>query len=368
MHIPFLDLKRQYIELEAEITAATARVLGSGSYILGPEVGLFENEWATFCGSRGAAAVASGTDALTLALMASGAVLQNRGDEVITSPLSSPYTALGIVNAGGIPVFADINPSSCTLDPAEIDKKINSRTKAIVPVHLYGRMAEMKAIYEIAARQDLFVLEDAAQAHGARSADLDAKGYSRTSAFSFYPTKNLGAFGDSGAVVSTDESLIEQVKNLRQGGHAAGLRGGRPGLNSRLDDLQAAVLRVKLNRLEVWNNRRRELAGIYTEGLRGLAHVISPYVSEPASHVHHLYVIQSERRDALRRHLLDCGIETLVHYPSLLHREPLFCRAEQPPLPVAERIAKNILSLPLYPQMKDEEVHAVIEAIRVFPR
>ena len=185
--------------------------------------------------------------------------------------------------------------------------------------------------------------------------------------FSFYPTKNLGAFGDGGAVVSTDESLIEQVKTLRQGGHAAGLRAGRSGLNSRLDDLQAAVLRVKLERLEDSNSRRRRLAQIYTQGLQGFADVISPSVSDPASHVHHLYVIQTEQRDGLRRHLVDCGIETMVHYPSLLHKEPLFCRAEQSPVPIAERIANNILSLPLYPQMKDEEVHTVIEAIRVFP-
>lgn len=366
MPIPFLDLKRQYLEVEAEIGVATARVLSSGSYILGPEVELFEKEWANFCGAADAGAVASGTDALTLALMASGAVRQHRGDEVITSPLTSPYTALGIVKAGAIPVFADINWNTYTLNSEAVEKAINPRTRAIIPVHLYGRVAEMQTIYAIAAHHNLFVIEDAAHAHGARPGARTASTPAVTAAFSFYPTKNLGAYGDGGAVISDDESLIEKIKVLRQAGHSPALGAGMVGLNSRLDALQAAILRVKLLRLEEWNRRRQQLARMYTEGLRESSQITVPSVDEAQSHAHHLYVIQHPERDRLRDYLSSHGIETMIHYSSLLHQEPLFRQTNQRPLPVAERVVKKILSLPLYPQLEDTEVSAVIEALLTY--
>jgi len=365
MPIPFLDLKRQYVELQVEIAAVTARVLSSGIYVLGPEVEGFEKDWADFCHAAEAAAVGSGTDALTLALIASGAVRKDRGDEVITSPLTSPYTALSIINAGGVPVFADIDGATYTIDPAEIEKVISSRTRAIVPVHLYGRMAEMTAISEIAARHRLIIIEDASHAHGSQFGEKPVGAYATAATFSFYPTKNLGAYGDGGAVISNDAGLIRQVRNLRQGGHTPALGEGIAGSNSRLDEFQAAILRVKLKFLKTWNARRQQLAKSYTEGF-GLSPLIVAPVNGAHAHLYHLYVIQHPKRDRLREHLLARGIETTVHYPSLLHRQTLFRRPDQAPLPVAEKIVGNILSLPLYPQMKDEEVAAVIEAVVSF--
>ncbi|HZS04931.1 MAG TPA: DegT/DnrJ/EryC1/StrS family aminotransferase [Blastocatellia bacterium] len=245
MRIPFLDLTRAHREVESEINDAIARVLGSGFYLLGPEMEAFEAEWAQFCGARGAAATANGTEALALALIASGAVRPGRGDEVITTPLTAAYTALAVISAGGVPVFADIDPQTYTLDPDAIEAAITPRTRAIMPVHLYGRMAEMAEISEIAARHDLIVIEDAAQAHGARTDDEWPGTHSLAAAWSFYPTKNLGAYGDGGAVTSNDTALIERIRVLRQGGQAAAIRGTVAGCNSRLDELHAAVVMKK---------------------------------------------------------------------------------------------------------------------------
>lgn len=366
MPIPFLDLKRQFSELETELNAAFKQSLERGVYVLGSEVEAFEKEWANFCGAPKCASVASGTDALTLALMTSGAVRPNDGNEVITSTLTAAYTALSIANAGGVPVFADIDPQTYTLDPSAIEKALTPRTRAIVPVHLYGRTANMKAICEIATRHNLIVIEDAAQAHGLSFPNIASAACSRAAIFSFYPTKNLGAYGDGGAVVSNDSSMIKQVKILRQGGHEQALQGSIAGLNSRLDELQAAVLRVKLKHLAAWNDERRRLAQIYDEGLKDSPLLRLPSVDETESHVFHLYVIQHPERDRLRQHLLERGIETLIHYPTLLHQQPLFRRAEQAALPVAESIVNKILSLPLYPQLKDEEAARIIEAILEF--
>jgi dTDP-4-amino-4,6-dideoxygalactose transaminase len=362
MPIPFVDLKRQYAELQAEISDMVTQVLSGGTYILGPEVECFEKEWAAYCGVATAAGVATGTDALSLALIASGAVRKGHGDEVITSTLTSPYTALGIVNAGGVPVFADIDPDTYTLDPEKIETSVTSRTRAIVPVHLYGRMAEMEAISAIAKRRNLIVIEDAAQAHGARPADGIEGRYSMAAAYSFYPTKNLGAYGDGGAVISNDPSLIQRIKIMRQGGHAPALHSGTEGRNSRLDELQAAVMRIKLKRLDNWNDRRKRLAEIYTEALQSSTHFRTPTASESKADAHHLYVIQHPERNRLQQHLAAQGIETLIHYPQLLHQLPIFKDGNQRPLPIAEKIVGNLLSLPLYPQLEVTEVNEVIHA------
>jgi dTDP-4-amino-4,6-dideoxygalactose transaminase len=365
MLVPFLDLRRAHREIEAEIRAAINRVLNRGVYILGSEVEAFEEEWAGFCGVAGAAGVASGTDALSLALIASGAVRPGQGDEVITPPLTAAYTALAILNAGGVPVFADIDPHNYTLDPEAVRAAITSRTRAIAPVHLYGAMAEMAEINEIALRHGLVVIEDAAQAHGGRAA---ARGHA--AAFSFYPTKNLGAYGDGGAVISNDLALIERVKILRQGGHTAALQDQIAGRNSRLDEMQAAILRVRLTRLEEWNLRRQALAGFYEERLRE-TRLTLPLAGERGAHVHHLYVVRHPERDRLRAYLAEHGIETLIHYPSLLSEQPLFSRSgrgEQRDFPVSERVVKSILSLPLYPQLSIAEAQAVVGAILEFER
>ncbi|HJQ30557.1 MAG TPA: DegT/DnrJ/EryC1/StrS family aminotransferase [Pyrinomonadaceae bacterium] len=384
MPISFLELTRQHEEVGGEVSAAVERVLAAGSYILGREVEAFEREWARFCGAGACAGVGNGTDALALALLASGAVRPGKGDEVITAPLTAGYTALGITNAGGVPVFADINPDTYTLDPRGLERALTKRTRAVVPVHLYGQMADMEAVCDFAARRGLFVIEDAAQAHGARLGGRRAGAWGHAAAFSFYPTKNLGAYGDGGAVTSNDSSLIERVKELRQGGHPSALAGRMAGQNSRLDELQAAALRVKLRRLLDWNRRRRRLATLYQRLLsrthtRGASRDACRLVLPPqralvlpsehagaGSHVFHLYVIRHPERERLRAHLAARGIETLVHYPAPLHLQPLFRRRNQPPLPVAERLTGEILSLPLYPQLRDEEVREVAEAVLDF--
>jgi dTDP-4-amino-4,6-dideoxygalactose transaminase len=357
--VPFLDLTRQHVEAGAELAEATRRVMSGGVYVLGPEVEAFEEEWARFCGACGAAAVGSGTDALTLALLASGAVRPGRGDEVITATLTAAYTALAIINAGAVPVFADIDERTLTLDPNRLEEAITERTRAVVPVHLHGQMADMPAICRVASRHNLTVIEDAAQAHGAKLGGKRAGAHGHAAAFSFYPTKNLGAFGDGGAVTSNDAALIARVKTLRQGGHQDALGGKIAGRNSRLDELQAALLRVKLRYLERWNRRRRALADIYREVLGESKSVLLPLNGEPESHAYHLYVIQHPRRESLRAGLAARGIQTLVHYPYLLHQQSLFRREHQQPLPALERAAPTLLSLPLYPQLDDDEVREV---------
>ncbi len=365
MKIPFLDFPRAYAEIAEETSAAIDRVLNRGVYILGREVETFEREWAQFCGVAGAAAVANGTDALTLALIASGAVRPGRDDEVITTPLTAGYTALAILNAGAKPVFADIDPDTFTIDPAALEKVITGRTRAIVPVHLYGQMCDMAAIRQTADSRGLIVIEDAAQAHGAKTQGKRAGAHGHAAAFSFYPTKNLGAFGDGGAVVSDDTDLIERVKLLRQGGHPPALKDSIAGRNSRLDEMQAAILRVKLKVLEQWNDRRRALAGIYHDALSRTGLKL-PVENLAQLHVFHLYVIEHAERDRLRSHLSARGIETLIHYPFLLHQQPLFQSSSQPELPVAERAAKRILSLPLHPHLSRNEARAVADAILEF--
>jgi dTDP-4-amino-4,6-dideoxygalactose transaminase len=367
MQVPFLDLRRQHSEIESEVNSALARVVSSGEFILNGEVESFETEWAHFCGVPGAVATNSGTDALALALIASGALSRGENHEVITTPLTAGYTALAILSAGGVPVFADVNPRTYALDPESVEKAITPRTRAIVPVHIYGQMADIEGICQVASRHGLIVIEDAAQAHGAESLGKRAGSYGMAAAFSFYPTKNLGACGDGGAVISNDVRLCEQVKSLREGGHLRALQTGEIGRNSRLDEIQAAVLRIKLRYLSNWNQRRQGFAEIYCNELaRAGSRLILPHTSASEAHVYHLFVVQHENREALRAHLTTQGIETMIHYPFLLHQQPLFGRREQRPLPVAEDLVRRIFSLPLYPQINVDELRAVSRAICEF--
>ena len=366
MQVPFLDLRRQHREIESEVNSALARVISSGVFILNGEVESFEAEWARFCRVRGAVTTNSGTDALALALIASGALSRGENHEVITTPLTAGYTALAIVSAGGVPVFADVNPRTYTLDPESVEKAISPRTRAIVPVHIYGQMADMEGICQVASRHGLVVIEDAAQAHGAESFGKRAGSYGMAAAFSFYPTKNLGACGDGGAVISNDARLCDQVKSLRQGGHPEALQTGEIGRNSRLDEIQAALLRIKLRHLAEWNLRRLGLADLYFNELAGAEGLILPHASASEAHVYHLFVVQHENREALRAYLTAQGIETMIHYPFLLHQQPLFGRRQQRPLPVAEGLVKRIFSLPLYPQIYVDELLAVSRAICEF--
>ena len=289
-----------------------------------------------------------------------------RHDEVITSPLSAGYTAIAILKAGGVPVFANIDPEIYTLEPNAVSRAITPRTRAVVPVHIYGRMCNMEALCDVAAQHGLIIVEDAAQAHGARLGERSAGTFGAAGAFSFYPTKNLGGCGDAGAVVSMDPAVIKAVKILREGGAHEALQGGTPGWNSRLDEIQAAVLRVKLPYLDTWNEKRRALAGLYTDELRGISQLQLPATSSHYAHVQHLYVVQHPERDRLRAHLLAHGVETLIHYPFLLHQQPTLRCSTQSALPQAEKIAPRLLSLPLYPQLTIEEAYEVISVIRSF--
>lgn len=369
VRVPFLDLRRQQAPISAAIEKAIARVIGSNRYILGPEVDAFEREWAQACGARGAVGVANGTDAITIALLASGRVTPGRGDEVVTSPLTAGYTALAILRAGAVPVFADIDPETLLVTAESAERVLTSRTRVLLPVHLYGQMVEMKELAALAAARGLALIEDACQAHGAAGsgdARKRAGAFGLAGAHSFYPTKNLGALGDGGAIVSDDDELLTRARVLRYGGQSrTNLHEDRAGMNSRLDELQAAILRAKLPHLQSWTAERRRLAARYLAALppTGLG---LPRTREPARHAYHLFVVRSDRRDALRNFLAERGVESLIHYPLPLHQQPAFAALARGPLPAAERAARTVLSLPLYPGMPDPEIDHVIEAVRTF--
>jgi dTDP-4-amino-4,6-dideoxygalactose transaminase len=362
MQVPFLDLSRQDIELDDELAEAFSLFLRRGHFILGPEVSSLEGEFAFFCGAGSGVGVASGTDAITLALKASGA---REGDEVITTALSAPPTAVAVSLAGARPVFADIDPVTFNLDPRAIGGLVTARTRFLLVVHLYGRMADMPELSRIAENHGLVLLEDCAQAHGASLQGVKAGAWGKAGCYSFYPTKNLGAYGDGGMVVTADIALAERVRGLRDYGKVDRDHLGEIGLNSRLDELQAAFLRIKLRRLEGWNLRRRELARRYLEGLDGLP-LILPSWDEEESHCFHLFVVSCDERDALRAHLRSEGIETAVHYPVPLHLQKPYREtgAHAAPCPAAESAVRRVLSLPLYPHLTDSEQDKVIEAVR----
>lgn len=348
----------------AEIEAAIARVLDRGWYILGPEVEAFEAEFAAFCGVAYGIGVGSGTEALHLALCALGI---GPGDEVITVAHTAVATVVAIELAGARPVLVDVHPSTYTLDPARLEPAITPRTRAIIPVHLYGQPADLTPIQEIARRYGLWLIEDAAQAHGATYRGRPVGGWGDLACFSFYPTKNLGALGDGGMVVTNDAQLARRIRELRQYGWRSRYVSETAGFNSRLDEIQAAVLRVKLRYLEAENERRRMLAQRYTALLAGCA-VIPPAEQPDARHVYHLYVIRSSRRDDLRQALHNRGIATGIHYPLPIHLQPAYRHLHPGPgaLPVTERLAGEVLSLPLYPELSEEQVEHIAQAIREF--
>ena len=368
--IPFLDLSRQHKEIEPELRESVSSVLARGSFVLGEQVSRFESEWSSYCGASECAGVASGTDAVSLALLASGAITAGRGDEVITPALSAGYTALAIVQAGAIPVFADVDPSTLLIDPTSVERLITSRTRAIVPVHLYGQICDLDGLTDLAGKHDLKIIEDAAQAHGAWRIAESERGLHRTAAFSFYPTKNLGACGDGGAVVSDDVELVDRVKVLRQGGHPEALTQSTVGRNSRLDEVQAAILRVKLRWLDEWNQRRSKLAAIYDELLVSSEHVRTVQRRPGGAHANHLYVIRTEERDELRAFLSSRRVETAVHYPMALHRASLFSAGGLPShqLDAADSAAAEVVSLPMNSHLEEWEAAAAGNAIIEFAR
>ena len=357
--IPFIDLTRQHAALREALLAAMARVLDSSQFVLGGEGRALEAELASACGVRHAVGVASGTDALRLSLTALGV---RPGDEVLTPAFSFVASASTIVMAGAVPVFVDIEPETYTLDVAAAERALTPRTRAIVPVHLYGHPASMDRVATFARRHGLAVVEDAAQSVGGSWAGRSVGAWGDAACLSFYPTKNLGACGDGGMVLTTRGDVAERVRRLRDHGSLRKYEHLELGHSSRLDELQAAFLRVKLRRLPEWNATRRRLADGYRTLLGGLPLTL-PVERPPARHVYHQFTVRSAQRDALARGLADLGVGTAVHYPTILPAQPLFHEGEAA-FPVAARAAREVLSLPCFPELTDEELRTVGAAVR----
>jgi dTDP-4-amino-4,6-dideoxygalactose transaminase len=360
------DFKRQVASLRAELDAAMSRVLESGWFVLGQEVEAFERELAGFLGldADRVVGVGNGMDALTLALMATGI---GAGDEVVTTPNSAFATALSILQVGARPVFVDLDLETYALDATRIEAVLTPRTRAILPVHIYGQSADLAPILDLCERRGLVLINDACQAHGARYADRDLSSYGLATAYSFYPTKNLGCFGDGGAVACASAEVALRIRALRNYGQTSQYLHAERGLNSRLDELQAAVLRVKLRHLRAFTDRRRAIAARYQAELAGLP-VVLPVEKSYGRAVHHLFVLRSDRRDALQAHLRARGVQSLVHYPAILPLQPAMGELMARPgdFPIAERCAREFLSLPVHPDLTEAEVSEVCAAVRSF--
>lgn len=366
MHIPFLDLKNQSAELRGEIQSAMNQVLVDCNFILGKPVADFEDAFAAYCECNCGIGVASGLDALKLILRAMDI---GPGDEVITVSHTFIATALAISSVGATPVLVEVDPATYTMDSAAFEAAITGRTKAVMPVHLYGQTADMGPILEIARRHGLKVIEDACQSHGARYNGRRAGSLGDAAAFSFYPGKNLGAYGDGGAVTTSDAVLAERIRAMRNYGSIRKYYHDTLGENSRLDTLQAAVLCVKLKVLDEGNAARRAAAARYTEQLAGVVgDLITPAARKGSEHVFHLYVIQTSRRDDLQRYLLEQGVECLIHYPVPVHLQKAYAsnhwKAED--FSLTEKLAGQILSLPIFPGITEEQVKYVCDSIKAF--
>lgn len=360
--IPFLDLGAAYRELKTEIDAAVARVLNSGWYILGAEVEAFEAEWAAYCGANYAIGVGNGLDALVLSLRAMGVT---HGDEVIVPSNTYIATWLAVSQCGAIPVPVEPDPQTYNIDPLKIEAAITANTKVILPVHLYGQPADLDPILEIARHYQLWVLEDAAQAHGARYKGKRIGAHGDAVAWSFYPGKNLGALGDAGAVTTNNPELSDRILMLRNYGSRVKYVNEVQGVNSRLDPLQAAILRVKLKYLDEWNQRRQKLAQLYLTALQGTSLVL-PFVPAWAEPVWHLFVIRTPERQTLQEKLHTAGIGTLIHYPIPPHRQAAYADLDvsQKSFAIAERFAQEVLSLPISPHHSADKISCVISLLK----
>ncbi|HEU5318372.1 MAG TPA: DegT/DnrJ/EryC1/StrS family aminotransferase [Chloroflexota bacterium] len=352
--VPFVDLKAQYHAIQKETIAGLLDTLEDMDLLLGPNVRAFEAEFAAYCQAKYAIGVGNGTDALQLALRACGV---RAGDEVITVSNTFFATAEAIVQLGAVPVFVDVDPRTFTMDPARLPAAIGPRTRAIVPVHLYGQMADMDAIMDVAHRHGLVVVEDACQAHGAEDHGRRAGSVGDAAAFSFYMSKNLGAYGDGGAVTTSSRAIADEIRLLRDHGSSRKYEHDEFGMNSRLDEIQAVVLRTKLRRLDMWNDSRRAHAETYRQLLAGLP-VVTPVERPDSRHVFHLFVIQSGDRDWMRASLQDRGVATGVHYPIPIHRQAA-CRGIgriAGSLEVTDSLAGQILSLPMYAELEPQQM------------
>jgi len=351
--IPLLDLKAQYAGIRGELDAAVLEVLAEGNYVSGPRVEAFEKKFAAYCGAREAVALNSGTSALHLALLALGI---GRGDEVITVAMTFVATVAAIRYTEATPVLVDVDPDSWTMDPAALERAITPRTRAIIPVHLHGRLADMDAILAIARRHGIPVIEDAAQAHGAEWHGRRAGTFGEIGCFSFYPGKNLGACGEGGGIVTDRANLAATIRQLRDWGQAGRYNHVRHGFNYRMDGLQGAVLEVKLAHLPAWTERRRAVAALYDELLAGSG-ISTPQKPKALEHVYHVYAIRSPERDRLREALAQAGVATGMHYPCPVHLQPAYADLgyRSGDFPVSERLAAELLSLPIYPELTPEQ-------------
>ena len=361
MNVPYFDLKAQYGELREEILAALDRVCRNASFILGEEVAQFEKEFAAYCETKYCVALNSGTSALHLGLLAAGV---QAGDEVITTPNTFIATAEAISYPGAKPVFVDIDPATANIDPKQIERAITARTKAIVPVHLYGRPVDLEAILDIARRRGLVVIEDACQAHGARYRGKRVGGFGQSAAFSFYPGKNLGAYGEGGALTTNDERVAQVARAMRDHGSTRRYFHDYIGYNYRMDGFQGAVLRVKLKHLDEWTARRQELSALYRKLLAN-ARVEFPQEDPRNESVDHLFVVYVENRDAVRAALETRGVQSAIHYPMPLHLQkacaPLGYKRGS--FPHAERVCERVLSMPLFPEMKSAQVEYAAQTL-----
>lgn len=365
MNIPFLDLKAQYQQIEAELKPVLDDIMASGAFIGGPQVAAFESEFSAFCGVKYCVGLSSGTDALRFALMANGV---GPGDEVITVSNTFIATTEAISQAGATPVFVDIDPATCCIDVDKIRHRITARTRAVVPVHLYGQPVDMDPVLEIAHQHRLAVIEDACQAHGASYKGRPAGSMGAVGCFSFYPGKNLGAFGDAGAAVTNDERLALTIRMLREHGQSSKYYHDIEGYTGRLDAIQAAVLRIKLKRLSEWNRKRRSHAAYYTQLLSEVPGVTVVKEADFAQSVFHLYVIQSEDRNELQAFLTAKGIGTGLHYPLPLHLQKAYAQMgfKKGDFPVSERTAERLLSLPMYAELAHEQIEYVVSCIKEY--
>ncbi len=365
MNIPFLDLKAQYKQIKQEVVPAVTEAMQNGAFIGGPQVAGFEEEFAAYCDSPYCVGVGSGTDALRFALMAAGIA---PGDEIITVPNTFIATTEAISQVGARAVFVDIRQDTCNIDPEKIEACITAKTRAIIPVHLYGQPADMDAILQIAGRHKLVVVEDACQAHGALYKGKKAGSLGIAGCFSFYPGKNLGAFGEGGAVITQDETIAQKIRMIRDHGQEKKYYHLIEGFNGRLDAIQAAVLRIKLKHLQAWNEARQRNARYYNELLSGIPGITIPAEADFAKSVYHLYVIHVDKRDALQQHLNQNGIATGLHYPLPLHLQAAYKHLgySRGDFPAAESSANRLLSLPMFPELTQDQINYIAATIKTF--
>ena len=366
MKIPLVNLSLQYQQLAPEIEPKLIEIMKKGAFVLGEEVSLFEKEFAKFCETHYAIGVGSGTEAIQLALLAGGI---KSGDEVITAANTFIATVGAIYWSGAKPVLVDVDEKNYNIDLNLIERAITPKTKAIVPVHLFGQPVDMDKLMNIAKKHNLLVIEDACQAHGATWRGKKVGSSGKIGAFSFYPAKNLGAYGDGGMIVTNDKKIADEIRMLRDHGQQQKYFHQIKGFNSRLDNIQAAILRIKLRHLNEWNRLRNEHAKLYTELLKDTS-LITPYVEPSAYHVFHLYVVRSKKRDQLREFLKERGIGTGIHYPIPIHLSGAYkdLGYKKGDFPVTEQISQEFISLPMFPELKKEDIHYITNSIKKFER